>query len=295
MQMMSSVTGFVDDTGHVGEFIGSQGVPEYWTSCFLNLDQSRRAAASIRMITHRLVLSWEHFVKFARTTFPLTTAQKYFSIKKSRWTHKKDYKWFLMKFGTERPIHCSAARLDSNLVLQNWRIARIDFKGTSNPKKEDLMRNSPFCTTHDEKTTYSGQQWFLRPLMWGYICNGCVEKREEKKLVTMLTRSQRWIKEGENCFLPLLVPWPELGWPAILGPKFFLSKLTCVSLCFAFFSHCSALLFWLWMRCYMTWKMWSGRIRSGDNIHLPGQRVPPQYHIVPLCLPWVDKDKQFGR
>ena len=182
MQMMSSVTGFVDDTGHVGEFIGSQGVPEYWTSCFLNLDQSRRAAASIRMITHRLVLSWEHFVKFARTTSPLTTARKYFSIKKSRWTHKKDYKWFLMKFGTERPIHCSAARLDSNLVLQNWRIARIDFKGTSNPKKEDLMRNSPFCTTHDEKTTYSGQQWFLRPLMWGYLCNGCVEKREIKRI-----------------------------------------------------------------------------------------------------------------
>ena len=92
MQMMSSVTGFVDDTGHVGEFIGSQGVPEYWTSCFLNLDQSRRAAASIRMITHRLVLSWEHFVKFARTASPLTTARKYFSIKKSRWTHKKDNK-----------------------------------------------------------------------------------------------------------------------------------------------------------------------------------------------------------
>ena len=42
------------------------------------------------------------------------------------------------------------------------------------------MRNSPFCTTHDEKTTYSGQRWCLRPLMWGYICNGCVEKRENK-------------------------------------------------------------------------------------------------------------------
>ena len=156
-----------------------------------------------------------------------------------------------MKFGTERFIQCSAARLDSNLVLQNWCIA---------PKKEELMRNSPFCITHDEKTTYSGQRWFVGPLMWGYICNSCVEKREEKKLVTMLTRSQRWIKEGENCFLPLLVPWPELGWPAILGPKFFLSKLTCVSLCFAFFPTA--------VHCYSDYECaatWHGKCEAGGS------------------------------
>ena len=59
----------------------------------------------------------------------------------------------------------------------------------------------------------------------------------------MLTRSQRWIREDENCFLPLLVPWPELGWPVILGPNLFLSKPTCVSLHCAFFPlQCTVIL-----------------------------------------------------
>ena len=90
------------------------------------------------------------------------------------------------------------------------------------------MRNSPFCTTHDEKTTYSGQQWFLRPLMWGYICNGCVEKREIKRIGDHVDQIATMNQRGRKLFSIFTGTMTRTWLICYFSPQsFFLSKPTC--------------------------------------------------------------------